>query len=75
LFTVIQAIVTNLPVPDWSSLIVLPSVLIGTILLGTEALGVYMWRALDDVLRRPIHLERNRITSGDRNRRRDMDLK
>jgi glycosyltransferase involved in cell wall biosynthesis len=67
LFTMIRAMVTDLPVPGWSSLIVLTSVMSGTILLGIAALGEYMWRSLDEVRRRPIYLERNVITSTDTN--------
>lgn len=63
LLTMIRAIVTDIPVSGWSSMIVLTSVMSGTILLGIAAIGEYVWRSLDETRGRPIYLERDVLAS------------
>lgn len=62
-FTLIRGVVSDVPVSGWSSMIVLTSVMGGTILLAIATLGEYVWRSLDEARRRPIYLERNVIIS------------
>jgi glycosyltransferase involved in cell wall biosynthesis len=67
LFTMIRAILTDVAVSGWSSMIVLTSLMSGTILLGMAALGEYVWRSLDEARARPIYLERRVLTSDENN--------
>lgn len=62
--TVVRALVIDIPVSGWSSMIVLTSVMGGTILLAIATLGEYVWRSLDETRGRPIYLERSVIKSG-----------
>lgn len=68
LLTMIRAILKDVPVSGWSSVIVLTSVMSGTILLGIAALGEYVWRSLDEARGRPIYLERAVIASEEEDR-------
>ena len=58
LFTLVRGIVTDVTVPGWASMMVMTSIMGGTILLSISVLGEYMWRTLDEARGRPIYLER-----------------
>ena len=58
LVTLIRGFVVDVPVTGWASLMVMTSVMGGTILLAISVLGEYVWRTLDEVRGRPIYLER-----------------
>lgn len=56
-FTVIRALLSDAPPDGWASLMVMTSLMGGTILVALGFIGEYLWRTLDEVRRRPIYLE------------------
>lgn len=56
--TIVRALTGGVPVEGWASLMVVTSLMSGTILVAIGFLGEYLWRTLDEVRARPLYIER-----------------
>lgn len=56
-FTVVRALLSDAPPDGWASLMVMTSLMGGTILIALALIGEYLWRTLDEVRARPMYLE------------------
>ncbi|MDQ3973181.1 MAG: glycosyltransferase family 2 protein [Actinomycetota bacterium] len=61
-FTVVRALLGDVPVSGWASLMVVTSLMGGLMLIAVALLGEYVWRTLDEVRQRPLYLESRRAT-------------
>jgi dolichol-phosphate mannosyltransferase len=61
LVTIIRALLGDVPIEGWASLMVVTSLMGGTILVAIAVLGEYVWRTLDEVRDRPRFLERSYV--------------
>ncbi len=58
-FTVIRALRGGVPVEGWASLMVVSSLMLGTLLVAVGFIGEYLWRTLDEIRARPLFIERD----------------
>lgn len=55
--TVVRGLLGHIPAEGWASLMVMTSLMGGTILVALGFIGEYLWRTLDEVRGRPLYLE------------------
>jgi len=55
--TLLRALLGDIPVPGWASLMIVTSTMSGFMLLAIGLLGEYLWRTLDEVRQRPLFIE------------------
>jgi len=72
--TIVRALLGQVPVSGWASLMVVTSLMTGSLLVVTGLLGEYLWRVLDEVRQRPLYLVRRQtVVPGRPAQRRDHD--
>jgi dolichol-phosphate mannosyltransferase len=55
--TLVRALLGDIPVPGWASLMIVSSTMSGFMLLAIGLLGEYLWRTLDEARQRPLYIE------------------
>jgi dolichol-phosphate mannosyltransferase len=61
--TVIRALLGNVPVSGWASLMVVSSLMGGLTLVALGLLGEYVWRTLEEARSRPLYIEARHFDS------------
>ena len=64
-YTIIRALMNDVPVSGWASLMVVSSLMGGSTLVAIALIGEYLWRTLDEVRSRPLYLEARRHKAPD----------
>jgi dolichol-phosphate mannosyltransferase len=61
--TIVRALIGNVPIEGWASLMVVASLMGGLTLVALGFLGEYVWRTLEEARQRPLYIE-SRVFNG-----------
>jgi dolichol-phosphate mannosyltransferase len=66
--TIVRALIGNVPIEGWASLMVVASLMGGLTLVALGFLGEYVWRTLEEARQRPLYIESKVFTTSSSDR-------